>query len=52
MFAVTIHKAQGQTLKHVGIYLTSPVFSHGHLYVVVSIASSFDNVALAIIEGH
>ena len=28
-FAMTINKAQGQTLSYVGIYLREPVFSHG-----------------------
>jgi hypothetical protein len=35
-FALTIHKAQGQTLEHVGLYLPSPVFSHGQMYVALS----------------
>ena len=35
-FAMTINKAQGQTLKHVGLCLTEPVFTHGQLYVAVS----------------
>ena len=30
-FAVTINKAQGQTLNFVGIYLPQSVFAHGHL---------------------
>jgi ATP-dependent DNA helicase PIF1 len=35
-FAMTIHKAQGQTLSRVGIYLNSPVFACGQLYVSLS----------------
>jgi len=35
-FAMTINKAQGQSLKHLGIFLPSPVFSHGQLYVALS----------------
>ncbi|KAG6714571.1 hypothetical protein I3842_05G208200 [Carya illinoinensis] len=35
-FAMTINKAQGQTLDFVGIYLSQPVFSHGQLYVALS----------------
>jgi hypothetical protein len=32
-FAMTINKAQGQTLENVGLYLNSPVFSPGQAYV-------------------
>ena len=35
-FAMTINKSQGQSLKSVGIYLSSPVFLHGQLYVAIS----------------
>ena len=35
-FAMTINKAQGQSLRRVGIYLRNPVFSHGQLYVALS----------------
>ena len=35
-FAMTINKAQGQTLDSVGLFLTTPVFSHGQLYVAFS----------------
>ena len=43
-FAMTINKAQGQSLKFVGIHLISPVFCHGQLYVALSRASSSENV--------
>ncbi|XP_039818500.1 uncharacterized protein LOC120681006 [Panicum virgatum] len=35
-FAMTINKAQGQTIPNVGIYLPKPVFSHIQLYVALS----------------
>ncbi|CAI9271323.1 unnamed protein product [Lactuca saligna] len=35
-FAMTINKAQRQTIPYVGIYLPEPVFSHGQLYVALS----------------
>jgi ATP-dependent DNA helicase PIF1 len=43
-FAITINKAQGQTLDTVGIYLKKPVFSHGQLYVALSRVTSHANV--------
>ncbi|KAL4567718.1 hypothetical protein LXL04_023310 [Taraxacum kok-saghyz] len=35
-FAMTINKAQGQTIPYVGIYLPEPVFSYDQLYVALS----------------
>ena len=43
-FAMTINKAEGQSLKYVGIHLLSPVFCHGQLYVALSRATSPKNV--------
>ena len=39
-FAMTINKSQGQSFEQVGLYLESPVFSHGQLYVGLSRTTS------------
>lgn len=43
-FAMTINKAQGQSLKYVGIHLLSPVFCHGQLYVALSRVTSCEHI--------
>lgn len=47
-FAMTINKAQGQTLDVVGIYLSQTVFSHGQLYVALSRARRAASVKILI----
>ena len=47
-FAMTINKSQGQSLKHVGVYLSTPIFSHGQLYVVVSRVTSKEELDILI----
>ncbi|KAG3027022.1 hypothetical protein PC123_g5738 [Phytophthora cactorum] len=39
-FAMTISKAQGQTVQNLGLYLPTPCFSHGQLYVALSRVTS------------
>ena len=39
-FAMTINKAQGQTVQNLGLYLATPCFSHGQLYVAMSRVTS------------
>jgi len=43
-FAMIINKAQGQTMKIVGIFLPEPVFTHGQLYVALSRATRVNDV--------
>lgn len=43
-FAMTINKAQGQSLDHVGVDLTTDVFTHGQLYVALSRATNVKNL--------
>src|SRR3954463_15042235 len=45
-FAMTINKAQGQTIPNAGIYLPEPEFSHGQLYVALSRSISRNNVKI------
>ena len=47
-FATTINKSQGQTLKRVGVWLRSPVFSHGQLYVASSRTGNPNSLLFAI----
>ena len=47
-FSTTINKSQGQTLKHIGVWLRSPVFSHGQFYVACSRVGSPVSLKLAI----
>jgi hypothetical protein len=43
-FSMTINKSQGQSVKHVGLDLRTPVFTHGQLYVGVSRVTSVSNI--------
>jgi ATP-dependent DNA helicase PIF1 len=49
-FAMTINKAQGQTVQNMGLYLPTPCFSHGQLYVALSRVTSRDKIK-AVIEN-
>jgi ATP-dependent exoDNAse (exonuclease V) alpha subunit len=43
-FAMTINKAQGQSLTNVGIDLRYPVFTHGQLYVALSRSTNVETI--------
>ncbi|AQK79503.1 hypothetical protein ZEAMMB73_Zm00001d035706 [Zea mays] len=51
-FAMTVNKAQGQTIPNVGVYLPEPVFSHGQLYVALSRATARSKVKILAIPVH
>ena len=44
--AITINKAQGQSLRHVGVDLRKQVFAHGQLYVALSRATTAEHLAI------
>ncbi len=45
-YAVTVHKSQGQTYKHVGLYFSSKPFAHGQLYVAISRVRGWSNIVV------
>jgi len=49
-FAMTVNKAQGQTLERLGIDLTKDVFSHGQLYVALSRVRSWNSLRIRLLE--
>ncbi|KAI9081010.1 hypothetical protein K1719_036990 [Acacia pycnantha] len=49
-FAMTINKSQGQSMTNVGLYLPSPVFSHGQLYVALSRVKNFNGLKILILN--
>ncbi|KAG5551188.1 hypothetical protein RHGRI_009575 [Rhododendron griersonianum] len=50
VYALTINKSQGQSVKFVGVNLRTPVFSHGQLYVALSRCTSFDRITVLLSE--
>jgi ATP-dependent exoDNAse (exonuclease V) alpha subunit len=49
-FAMTINKAQEQTIPNASVYLPEPVFSHGQLYVALSRATARSNIRILVIR--
>ncbi|CAG8841841.1 39426_t:CDS:2, partial [Gigaspora margarita] len=50
-FAMTINKSQRQSVKHVGLDLRTPVFSHGQLYVALSHCTSLCNIKILLLPN-
>ena len=50
-FAISINKAQGQSVSHVGLDLRTAVFSHGQLYVALSRCTSPMHIKVLFAEG-
>ena len=50
-FAMTVHKAQGQTLGRVAVLLSEPAFTHGQLYVAASRVGRPDQLRFALPAG-
>ncbi|KAG0718718.1 hypothetical protein GWK47_051922 [Chionoecetes opilio] len=50
-FAMTINKCQGQTKSYVGVYLPTPVFTHGQLYVSLSRVGCADAIEVLAPRG-
>lgn len=45
-FSMTINKAQGQSLRKVGLDLRMPCFGHGQLYVALSRVTSREGIRI------
>ncbi|KAI7963142.1 hypothetical protein MJO28_001236 [Puccinia striiformis f. sp. tritici] len=48
-FALTINKAQGQSLGNVTVYLPQPVFGHGQLYVALSRVTKIKGLSICMV---
>ena len=49
-FGMSINKAQGQSLETVGIYLQTPVFAHGQLYVAISRSTNCRQIYISLLS--
>ena len=47
-FSMTINRSQGQTLDKAGIFLPSPVFANGQLYVGLLRGKEFEDVTVLV----
>ena len=51
-FAFAANKSQGQTLKRVGIFLPTQMFSHGQLYVAMSRVGKAEEVKILLSDSN
>jgi hypothetical protein len=51
-FVMTINKSQGQSVGTVGLYLSTPVFTHGQLYVGLSRATNGNRIKVLLEEDN
>jgi hypothetical protein len=51
-FAMTINKAQGQSVSHISLNLRTPVFAHGQLYVAFLQATSSECICVLLCDEH
>ena len=51
-YCLTINKAQGQSLRYVGVYLPEPVLRLGQLCVAVSHAKTFAGIKVMLPQGN
>jgi hypothetical protein len=52
VFAMTIHKAQGQTIEYAGLYLSNSEFNHEQLYVAVSTVKDVSRLKILVKGGY
>ena len=49
-YCVTVHKAQGQSLRRLGLYFSGDVFAHGQVYVALSRVGGWDHIVSNTLE--
>ena len=50
-FCMTINKSQGQSVKHLGLDIWTPVFTHGQLYVALLSCTSSNHIKVLFKDG-
>lgn len=50
-YAITVNKSQGQTLNRAGLYLRTPLWVHGQMYVALSRVKCKDAIKVLVEEG-